>query len=145
MYNQYEDKFIHLVFKKGFLGSINGIKKILNEDSGVRKLDPMMVPTSEWYRSLDETSRENVGLIIRKTVELSVYSMLLIMDNEATGQIDDEYISDIAVYIQTYKDLASQARNKFLSNKRINSISNNSDLHDRFIEILKSQWNKEDI
>ena len=145
MNNQYEDKFIYLVFKKGFLGSINGIKKILNEDSGVRKMDPMMVPTSKWYRSLEETSRENVELIIRKTVELSVYSMLLILDNEATSPMDDEYISDIAVYIQIYKDSSSQARNDFLSSKRINSISNNSDLHDRFIEILKSHWNREDI
>jgi len=131
--------FIQKVFKYGYRAAVDGITKILEEGPAGRYKDPQVLALHEWYQSQDDLNRERVKMIIQKSVELSVYSTLVVLDNATPGYIVKDEISDISINIQIYKDLPSQIQNDALSLVRINSPSNLVDLHDRFIIILNDE------
>ena len=133
------ERFLQKVYNHGFIAAVEGMTKILEEGPAGREKKPLRLDLHQWYQSLDESSREKVRMIVRESVKLSVFSTLVVLDNAIPGPIIEGEISDIAIYVQTYKDQPSQKHNETLSTVRINHPNSLIDLHDRFTEMLRTE------
>jgi hypothetical protein len=80
--------------------SIESIESVLKTPPG-KSPEKKRVELSEWYHTLDDTSKQMVKNIINESVETSVFSFLCVLDgvraiekNEDKGKLDLYYEKD---------------------------------------------------
>lgn len=90
---------------------------LLPEGLPGRTDDPIAL--QEWYKDLDEKHQKYIKEIVKKTIEEAIVRFLAILDNQI-GYPVKGYISEFAVYLQTYQNLEAISQNFPNESVRIN-------------------------
>jgi hypothetical protein len=137
--NEALDIFLKIFVQHSLYGTIDGIKKLLENGSAGMKKKPNDVALHEWYLTLDDDAKKHIGTIIRKTAELSTFSALVVLDNKTIGYPIEGQPSDFALYLQTYEDSNGMYDySSSIKSIRFNrSYSVEGDLHDSYTSILR--------
>jgi retron-type reverse transcriptase len=84
-----------------------------------------------------------VERIVQKAASVTLFCILVRLDNLSGGWPIEGKLSDFALYIQSYPDRAARSADQPDMRIRVNSSKNNLDLHDRMQQYVDKVMNSE--
>jgi hypothetical protein len=132
--------FLKRIISHVYDGVINDMRSLLKEGPPGRKKQRELIELKEWFQNLDERSRSYILALIERSIRLSVFSFLVVLDNKTIGYPIEGQNSDFAVYIQTYESDEARFNYSPQMSFQINlSYTVDGDLHDKFYYILQER------
>jgi hypothetical protein len=129
--------FLKKIVNAVYENSINSLRKSLEKGPPGRKKDPKEIEIHDWYQKLTDKDRDRVMAIVEKTVKLSVFSFLVVLDNKVPGPPIADQTSDYALYLQTYESADEMHNYSPKTLTRLNmSYTIDGELHDEFLGML---------
>jgi hypothetical protein len=85
----------------------------------------------KWYKNLDDDSKGLINDLLQATVKITIFEVLVLLDNMTGGYPIKGQVSDFALYLQTYADVEAKRINQLREAVRFNSLQD-EELHDLF-------------
>ncbi len=136
---QAAEHFLNMLIARAYDGALRDVRLILEEGPPGRKPPKDLIALHQWFRQLDDESREYVLIAIREAVDAAVFGCLVLLDGLTGGYPVGEELSDFALYLQTYEDSDSRAADLARHRVRLNPWTAAVDLHDMFRWILQER------
>lgn len=125
--------FLSKVFYKVQTASYDSIVMLLREGTPGKLKPPDDLEIRRWFSSLNEEEQEKILKILNKSIKLTVFNFLVLLDNKASGQPDNDKVSDFGLYLHTYESNSDRFNYKPDETIRLNmSYTVNGDLHESY-------------
>ena len=131
------DIFLEWIKHNVYDSVIQSVNGLLIQGPPGRKKDHNQAELSKWFQDLDEYNRKIVLEVVEASVQLSVFSFLVVLDNKIAGSLLGDQLSDIDLRISTYENDDSKFSYSPQHSIRVNlSYDIDGDLHDMWEETL---------
>jgi hypothetical protein len=125
--------FLSKVSYKVQIASYDSIGMLVREGPPGKLKPPDDLELHRWFSSLKEEEQEKILEILNKTIKLTIFNFLVLLDNKASGQPVEDKVSDFGLYLHTYESNSDRFNYKPDETIRLNmSYTVNGDLHEAY-------------
>jgi hypothetical protein len=136
--------FVRSVIMPHFVHTVDAVTGVLKDGPTGSKPPAYEVDMYKWFNSLSPEGRTQAEALVRYSVDLTLFSLLVVLDGASTPTPVEGQLADHAVVLQVYSTAENQASNISSLSLRVNPIDSEYMLHDIYADLFNENVDVEE-